>query len=502
MLESPSTGFPNTVMKRFIACSVLGLCVLPVLAIDPPPPVIQSITVSNGVKTVTFTPSPATEQYNIGSSVNVAVPFTNDGSGVLKGTTWRATNSQPIKFYSVAATPLSSNDLLSVNLLNRIAYGPAPDELVRVKAMGPQAYINEQLAPELIVNPIDSFPTQTTNSAPPTPPQWQFLSFSGTVSSSNLYLYLTQVGDAYVDDMSLTIQTNVIIDTGTNIYGTNNIGGTNLNILITNLVSSPNLIQDSDFENPTLTPPWTVTANMSGSSLSTTFAHSGSNSLHMVAAAPGTTEGNAIYQRLTNLVFGFNANTQRCMLSFWYLPGPGSHLIKTRLSGSGVVGSGNVPPPAPQWIYATATGLATATRTIYIYTSGAGEAYIDDVKLVAGSVPEVGPNLIRDGDFETPLGVTNWNPTVNFTSSFISSNFAHSGLGSLKVVATAGGSGNGNSIFQTNIFVTNAQTYTVSFWYMFPTRNRTMTVRLSGANDVPGDPGCQAIVPRGPSALA
>ena len=46
-------------------------------------------------------------------------------------------------FYSVAATPMSSNDLLSVNLLNRIAYGPTPDEMARVKAIGPQAYIAE-----------------------------------------------------------------------------------------------------------------------------------------------------------------------------------------------------------------------------------------------------------------------------------------------------------------------------------------------------------------------
>ncbi len=468
------------------------MCVLPVLAIDPPPPVIQNITVSNGVKTVTFTPSPAIEQYDIKSSVNVGVPFTNDGSGVLSGTTFRATNSQPTRFYSVAATPLSSNDLLSVNLLNRIAYGPTPDELVRVKAMGPQAYIAEQLAPEVINDSFDVFTTEATNSTPPLPPQWQFLSFSGTVSSSNLYLYLTQAGDAYIDDMAFQIVTNRIdiIDTGTN--------------FITNVVAvaSPNLLQDGDFENTDLTPPWTVTANMIGSSLSTTSAHSGSNSLHLVSAGIGSTEANSIYQRMTNLAgFNFNGSTQRCILSFWYLPGTGSHLIKTRLSGSGVVGSGNAPAPASEWIYATATGLANATKTIYIYTSGAGEAYIDDVKLVAGSVAGVGPNLIRNGDFEAALETNNWNATANFTNSLISSNFAHSGLGSLKVVASAAGAGNGNSLFQTNIFVTNGQTYTVSFWYMFPTRNRTLTVRLSGANDVPGDPGLLAAVPRGAGAL-
>jgi len=171
-------------MKRCITLSLLGLFSLPVLAIDPPPPVIQKITVSNTVKTVTFTPSPATETYNVKSSVDVGAPFTNDGSGVLSGTTFRATNSQPTRFYSVAATPLSSNDLLSVNLLNRIAYGPTPDELARVKAMGPQAYINEQLAPELIADTVDDLAVQAINTATPSPPQWQFLSFSGAVSRS------------------------------------------------------------------------------------------------------------------------------------------------------------------------------------------------------------------------------------------------------------------------------------------------------------------------------
>jgi hypothetical protein len=472
-------------MKRFIAFTIFTTCLLPGFAADTPPPVVKGITVSNTVKTLTFTPAPAVDQYVIRSATDVAAPFSNDASGVLSGTSFKVTNTAPMKFYSVGATPMGSNALLTANLLNRIAYGPTPDELLRVAAIGPQAYINEQLAPENLTETIDAYTSQTTNGVPaPAAPQWQYLSFSGLVSSSNLYLYLTKAGDAYIDDISFKILTNQVTQVGTN--------------SVTNLVESTELLADGDFENVALMPPWNVTANMIGSSLSTAYAHSGSRSLHMVAAAPGTTEGNSIYQRLTNLAFNFNASTQRCVLSFWYLPSGTTSQIKIRLSGSGVNGSGNITPPPPEWIYATATGTTNnVNRTIYIFLSGAGEAYIDDIKLVAGTVPEVGPNLIRNGDFETALNTNNWSATVNFTNSFISTNFSHSGAGSLKVVASAAGSGSGNALVQTNIFTTNGATYTVSFWYLPPTRSRILTVRLSGAN--PGDTGLQAYEPNGTS---
>ncbi len=480
-------------MNRFIAFAALTLSLLPISAADAPPPVMKSVTVSNSTKTVTFTPAPATEQYTVRSSTDIAAPFTNDGSGVLNGTTFKVTNTEPTKFYSVGATSLSSNDLLSVNLLNRIAYGPTPDELVRVKTMGPQAFINEQLAPEIITEPTEVYTSQTTNGVPPpATPQWQFLTYTGLFTSSNLYVYLRAPGDAYIDDISLKPLFTVI---------TTNIDQVSTNY-VTNIVEGSESIVDGDFENPlslSVVPGlgrWVETANMANSSLSSTYAHAGTQSLHMVALQAGTTEGNSIYQRLTNLTFNFNAGTQRGVLRFWYLSTATSRNIKVRLSGgAGINGSGNDQAPAPEWIYARATGTATSTRTMYIYLSGSGEAYLDDIKLVPGTVPEVGPNLIRNGDFEAPLNTNNWNPTANFTRSRVSTNVSHSGSGSLKVIATSAGSGGGNAIFQTNIFVTNAQTYTVSFWYLHPTRGRTLTVRLSGAD--PGNSGMQAIEPSG-----
>ena len=138
------------------------------------------------------------------------------------------------------------------------------------------------------------------------------------------------------------------------------------------------------------------------------------------------------------------------------------------------------PPPPPEWIYATATGLATATPVFYLYLNGAGEAYIDDVKLVSGNVAESGTSLLRNGDFESPLA-NDWQVTTNFADSVISTTRSHSGGGSLRLVASAAGTGNGNALFQTNIVgLTNGLPYTVSFWYSTPSRGRTLTARLSG----------------------
>src|SRR5205085_2964213 len=68
-------------------------------------------------------------------------------------------------------------------------------------------------------------------------------------------------------------------------------------------------------------------------------------------------------------------------------------------------------------------------------------------------------------------------------------------------VAIGGGSGSGNSIFQTNAFITNGQVYTVSFWYIPPIpATRTLTVRLTGAD--PGDPVLQDYeTPTSPSGI-
>jgi len=468
-------------MKRLFAFAALALPLLPCFAVDTPPPVLKSATVSNNTTTVTFTPAPSIEQYVIRSGTNVAAPFTNDSSAVLSGTTFRATNTGPMKFYSLAAIPMSSNSLLTANILNRLAYGPTPDELQRIAAIGPQAYIDEQLAPEGIAESLDIFTgvVETTNGVPPLAvPEWNFINVTGTVSSSNLYVYLTRGCDAYIDDIELRVLMAVIT--------TNNPTGTN-EIYTTNLVAGTNMIWDGDFEAPALAPPWVFGrvgsnpyfTNVAGSASSTAFAHSGSRSLHLVSATDGTTQTNALWQSITNFNFNFNNNSRQCVLSFWYLETTNSSRIKLRLGNSGVNGSGNDVPETPRWIYVTATGRATATPALYVYLDDDGEVYIDDIKLVAGSVPEAGVNLLQNGDFESAL-TGPWQPTADFIKSYISTEVSHSGAGSLRLIATAGGGGNNDSITQ-RVSVVNGSTYTVSFWCTAPTAGRILNVRLSGS---------------------
>ena len=91
--------------------------------------------------------------------------FTNvvTGSNVVTTSTqafyeWRRTNNTTSNgFYRVEVVPmdtngapLSANSLLTGTVLNRLAYGPTPDELERVRAIGADNYIQEQLAPESI----------------------------------------------------------------------------------------------------------------------------------------------------------------------------------------------------------------------------------------------------------------------------------------------------------------------------------------------------------------
>jgi uncharacterized protein (DUF1800 family) len=85
-----------------------------------------------------------------------------------------------------------------------------------------------------------------------------------------------------------------------------------------------------------------------------------------------------------------------------------------------------------------------------------------------------------NGDFEQPFS-TGWQASADFTNSFVDNTVARSGGGSLRVVASAAGGGNGDSVFQVVSGLLANQTYTVSYWYRPATRGRTTTVRLSGS---------------------
>jgi regulation of enolase protein 1 (concanavalin A-like superfamily) len=137
----------------------------------------------------------------------------------------------------------------------------------------------------------------------------------------------------------------------------------------------------------------------------------------------------------------------------------------------------------PQWVRASATGTAT-TSLLYIYLTTPGDIYIDDVSLVAGSVPETGPNLVTDGGFESGFPGP-WTVSANESGSVLSTAVKHSGNASLHVIATSGGTTQGSSIWQiVSPALTTNSTYTISFWYLQNTNRTPAIVRLSGSGIV------------------
>ncbi|PYK99901.1 MAG: hypothetical protein DME19_07015, partial [Verrucomicrobia bacterium] len=135
--------------------------------------------------------------------------------------------------------------------------------------------------------------------------------------------------------------------------------------------------------------------------------------------------------------------------------------------------------PTPQWQFVTVTGTASSSR-LYIYLDGAGDLYIDDLKLVAGSVPDLGTSYVNNGDFESAF-TGPWTVSANLSGSTVSASVKHSGNAGLHVVSTAAGSSQGTSIWQDmGPLVTNA-TYTLSFWYLPGTNANVLTIRLSGS---------------------
>lgn len=133
----------------------------------------------------------------------------------------------------------------------------------------------------------------------------------------------------------------------------------------------------------------------------------------------------------------------------------------------------------PQWQRLVASGTATSS-TLYIYLENVGEAYVDDLRLVAGNDPDVGASLLTNGDFETPLAGS-WTVGANHAASAVSTAAFHSGKSSLRLVASSPGTTRESAIVQdiAPALVTD-QPYTVSFWYRPVTVGGSLTVRLSG----------------------
>lgn len=134
------------------------------------------------------------------------------------------------------------------------------------------------------------------------------------------------------------------------------------------------------------------------------------------------------------------------------------------------------------WRFFSYTGVLTpSTKRLLLYPDAAGELYIDEIKLVVGTEPEVGENLIRGGDFEGPFTTNQggfWGiyGTAGLQTD-VSTNFSKRGNSSLRILFTSPG-GPSQYIFQDTL-VSATNTYTLSFWYRSSANINKLTARFS-----------------------
>jgi uncharacterized protein (DUF1800 family) len=173
----------RTALLSFLLC-VPVISEQSVPAGDPPPPAINYIQQAGTQVNLRFPPYPAAQAYTLLSTEDLTQPLTPNPnfflapyviSVVTNGATyttnfgyeWRliVTNPPPPtngdntgygSYFKVRVTPMSSNALLSATVLNRLTYGPTPDEITRLASIGPDAYIAEQLAPWNITEDVEA----------------------------------------------------------------------------------------------------------------------------------------------------------------------------------------------------------------------------------------------------------------------------------------------------------------------------------------------------------
>jgi len=151
-----------------------------------------------------------------------------------------------------------------------------------------------------------------------------------------------------------------------------------------------------------------------------------------------------------------------------------------RVANWGISGTNTPGPPPPAWQYVTCTGTAPRPFLLICMHGTTGDVYLDDLKLVAGSVAEAGPNLLQNGDFESPL-TGPWTVSANMANSAITTDIKHSGNASLHVVASGSGDTFNEAIWESTAPIVTNGTYTLSYWYLPGTTPIQLLLRISGS---------------------
>jgi hypothetical protein len=138
------------------------------------------------------------------------------------------------------------------------------------------------------------------------------------------------------------------------------------------------------------------------------------------------------------------------------------------------------------WKFFSHTTNQISGARLSFWLNIAGTLYIDDIRFVHGSVPAVGSNFVRNGDFETNL-TSAWTFGNSYQGgSALSSLYAKTGTNSLRLAPTISGSSS-TAMYQDIVPTpssSSSSNYTVSFWYR-PTSNMTLNVRMGGSSAQP-----------------
>lgn len=265
-------------------------------AADPTPD-IAAIQINAGRPVLRFNPVPAALSYSVYGGADLTQPLTLL-SGSLTDFQW--TGNSPLAgdlgFYRVVAQPMAASALTAANLLQRIAYGPSPDDLDEIARIGVDAYIEKQLSPETIAEDLDA--------PQPFVEEWRKVSITGIVTSSTLYVYLDGAGDAYIDGLRLVAGST---DNGT----------------------APNLIRNGDFDTA-LGSEWKFATNVNTSARSAQFAKTGNASLHLIS----TTAGSSLSSSLSQVITPSLVNNGTYTLSYWYHTANTNRQLTIRFSGA------------------------------------------------------------------------------------------------------------------------------------------------------------------------
>ena len=156
------------------------------------------LTVTNGSKQLKLPLVSGVDAFRVLRAPSLNTPFAPVESGSISGYLWTQPGADGAEFFRVEMQPKDPQAVLNANLLHRLGYGPTPEDIARLNQIGPDAYIQEQLAPEAIEENLE------VDRVVPATGDWQYATVTGTASSSStLYIYLTMPGEVYIDDIKL-----------------------------------------------------------------------------------------------------------------------------------------------------------------------------------------------------------------------------------------------------------------------------------------------------------